>query len=199
MGNVETAIKRGYWAKAGDLVRDFRTGAESRGRQLTARRRRAFGWRRQGDASPSCKRAAMLAFGVAAAVAPTQSPAAPWDDAVLVFCRPVSGDADPSDAPGHCDCSIQNVETLISQDDVTGLLLALRRAGAVSMAELATFERQRDAACRPTVPKLATAVPGTERARAASSSLKRPAPVRHPGGRSVSTTILPDTDDGDRR
>lgn len=161
MDNVKAATKRGHWAKASDLVWVFRASEESSDRRPAARRRRALGWWCQGGASPWCKQAGMLAFGVAVAAAPTQSPASPWDDAVLVLCQPVSSDAYPSNDLGRCNCSIQNVETLISQEAVTELLQALRRVGAASAAEVATFAQQRDAACRLSVPELATAAPGT--------------------------------------
>jgi hypothetical protein len=60
-------------------------------------------------------------------------------DARIAFCRPAAG--------ASCDCSVEVVETRVTPDEATALLVAMRRVGAVSATELQKFQRQRDAAC----------------------------------------------------
>jgi hypothetical protein len=60
-------------------------------------------------------------------------------DAKIAFCRTVPH------AP--CQCSVETVETELTATEASELLVAMRRAGVVSAAEMQTFWRRRDAAC----------------------------------------------------
>jgi hypothetical protein len=60
-------------------------------------------------------------------------------DAKIAFCRTVPH------AP--CRCSVETVESELTATEATELLVAMRRAGVVSAAEMQTFRRRRDAAC----------------------------------------------------
>jgi hypothetical protein len=80
--------------------------------------------------------AAALASGPALAEEPPRA----LDTAVdfIAFCRP---------AAAGCDCSLEEVETLIALEEQAQLLSAIRRGGRLSSAELAGFARQRLDAC----------------------------------------------------